>query len=860
MGVTRGFQCARAQGVARPPLPHRRGGGIRAVRGGSHPLPSPVPGDPREPLPPAAGPGEGLEAGDALDIGPARPGDVVDEQTARASVAREAVAGEAGAEAGAGAGGPGREGAPWARALPAVAWEGCYVPVPRGPVPVAGDVVVAGLVALAARAGRVRSEADRTGLGYWNRRQQWLESAAGELHQARLEYEVAEARRRKEREAEMRRAAEAAREAGREREAARREALEARRRAEEALEEQRREFERREREAEAEFARREAEGRERVRERVRERRERERRAVEERREGQARARAEREREEREAEEREEREAEERRLRIREASDRVTMPLSGSVRVWRSPPGTLVDPTGLSADPAAFSATVACGSLSGGSFEETAHFRDEDDALRGGLALCFAVGARAVEGWKGAALVKRLAGAGPLAALDELEAEAFARAAKVRCEAALGRALAAQLEALRGAGGRRARAGAGAAGAAAAPAAARVSAPTTWLAARDEADAAPARLRAARLLVQEGRGDAAARTALRPLVADLREQLGEGLGEGAGGGGPAGAGDPRLAAAPLVLAAWLARVLEERPRGEAGASPWFEQSLTVARRVLADEAAAAGEDVLTPVSDTVARVLGDRHPVAAELERLARGRMSPAERARREAARAAEEERRVARMVEEEWPEYAERARMRAEESEALTPLPEKAWALRNVALASGNPERARAMLRQGLGYLERHLGSDAHPGLLTDMLALAGVCEGRAGEDPAWAAEAAALRRRAAGVVAAAAAAAEAGGDPARAAALLLGAAAELAGPPGGDDAGLAEARLRGEALLASLPGAERDAVARAVAAGGVVRGLAEESEVRLEARRDLEKELEERHRRAPGARGLPPA
>ena len=60
-------------------------------------------------------------------------------------------------------------------------------------------------------------------------------------------------------------------------------------------------------------------------------------------------------------------------------------------------------------------------------------------------------------------------------------------------------------------------------------------------------------------------------------------------------------DPALAAAPLTLAHWLARVMDERPGKEVAASPWFEASVALARAVLKGDADKAEEGALVPVS-------------------------------------------------------------------------------------------------------------------------------------------------------------------------------------------------------------------------------------------------------------------
>ena len=96
-------------------------------------------------------------------------------------------------------------------------------------------------------------------------------------------------------------------------------------------------------------------------------------------------------------------------------------------------------------------------------------------------------------------------------------------------------------------------------------------------------------------------------------------------------------------------------------------------------------APATPDAWLGASEVVAHVLGDAHPLARHVEQLVESGLSSAERTRRRVNREREEEARVQRILEEEWPDYAERARMNADEAEARTPAPEKAWALRNVA-------------------------------------------------------------------------------------------------------------------------------------------------------------------------------
>ena len=94
------------------------------------------------------------------------------------------------------------------------------VPRPFDPVALFGQSVLALAFLFAARSARTQSESDRNGLDYWQRRQQWLASSEGELHKARLQYELKRAAERKEKEKEIMEAAARARQAALEKEKA----------------------------------------------------------------------------------------------------------------------------------------------------------------------------------------------------------------------------------------------------------------------------------------------------------------------------------------------------------------------------------------------------------------------------------------------------------------------------------------------------------------------------------------------------------------------------------------------------------------------------------------------------------------
>ena len=77
---------------------------------------------------------------------------------------------------------------------------------------------------------------------------------------------------------------------------------------------------------------------------------------------------------------------------------------------------------------------------------------------------------------------------------------------------------------------------------------------------------------------------------------------------------------------------------------------------------------------------------------------------------------------AASLLEEEWPDSSDIAAERAAAREANTPLPERIWALRNVAatLALGGPgelARARQLLEKALQLKQESVsGAAEHPG------------------------------------------------------------------------------------------------------------------------------------------------
>lgn len=82
---------------------------------------------------------------------------------------------------------------------------------------------------------------------------------------------------------------------------------------------------------------------------------------------------------------------------------------------------------------------------------------------------------------------------------------------------------------------------------------------------------------------------------------------------------------------------------------------------------------------------------------------------------------------AAQLLEEEWPDEDEVRAARMAVREEATPVPERAWALRNVAstLALGGPgerARARTLLEKAVTLKEQWLDDKEHPGMVMTVL------------------------------------------------------------------------------------------------------------------------------------------
>lgn len=614
---------------------------------------------------------------------------------------------------------------------------------------------------LAARLGRAGAEEARLDVRQLQRRRQRNRALSKELVAARERWLAAE---------EVRAAVEDARRveeaAARAKEEARRKQEEQRRYAEAAAREAervRQEQEMRRKAYDEEQARLDAEYQARV--------EQERRVIEEQRaaaqaaeearrreEAARRAREEEERRARqEAEERERQEAIRRKLEERRALEKqkkqFAFRLDGSVSLSRPPRGTLLP--GPVEREATLRAALVAGTLLGGSREATVDYAGLPEATEALVEAAAQQCRAACDAYATALRLRGMAGEGPLQWMEDPELQHWlavgaARgtvAAAAACEAALGSF---QCASSSGAGGS---SGGGAA---------TFEVRTQYgVLPADHAQYEPAVLDRAVALIEAG--DAAA------ALAALEEQLEAGaesflqdLLPLPAALAPHAAPLGRLLGGALVLAHLLGRMLHTRPAKTSDAPAWFEGAAELMRRRLRELAAGAPKDTLELPALVLRMALGPTNPVAAEVTLLAEANLSPAVRKAREERERQRQVELAARLLEEEWPDVEEIKAARLADAQAKTPVPERVWALRNVArtlaLSSDPAERGRArrLLEQAVLLKQQWAGAPDHPCVLPELLALADVLARGGREWEADAAGVSALLLRVLGSVAAA--------------------------------------------------------------------------------------------------------
>lgn len=180
---------------------------------------------------------------------------------------------------------------------------------------------------------------------------------------------------------------------------------------------------------------------------------------------------------------------------------------------------------------------------------------------------------------------------------------------------------------------------------------------------------------------------------------------------------------------LLCAHLLDRCLHDRPARVSDAPAWFEAAVMMVRSCLQESTSNAGPDTLQASASLLDGVLGKTHPVASIVSHFSEANLSSTKKqARVEKERLAKAEL-AAKLLEEEWPDANELKKARMADKEAKTPIPERVWALRNVAgtLAMGGPTekgQARRLLEQAVLLKQQFANAPDHPGVLPELCAL----------------------------------------------------------------------------------------------------------------------------------------
>ncbi|KAK9815884.1 hypothetical protein WJX72_011277 [[Myrmecia] bisecta] len=286
--------------------------------------------------------------------------------------------------------------------------------------------------------------------------------------------------------------------------------------------------------------------------------------------------------------------------------------------------------------------------------------------------------------------------------------------------------------------------------------------------------------------------------------------------------------PAHMGAALLLAHFLDRMWHDRPSRRVEASPWYEQAAALVKRELRSLTAGEPKDSLLPTSEYISATLGAEHPVAASMAELAEANLSPAAKAARAEKQRLLEAELAAALLEEDWPDRNEIAAAKMAEQEARMPIPERVWALRNVAgtLAmggEGEKARARKLLEQAVRLKQEFAGGPDHPGVLPELDALAAVLE----SEPEWREDAVAVRSRMLKTLADVAQRYLQTGDPASAVILLEAAVREFEDTLGFRHPGITALSKRAEKLFDSLAPEQRQQVAGKRRQAGIAKAVA---------------------------------
>ncbi|CAG9462653.1 unnamed protein product [Pedinophyceae sp. YPF-701] len=201
--------------------------------------------------------------------------------------------------------------------------------------------------------------------------------------------------------------------------------------------------------------------------------------------------------------------------------------------------------------------------------------------------------------------------------------------------------------------------------------------------------------------------------------------------------PAGAGfnvfacgDPVIVTVALAMAALVDRIDRVQASSATNAVGPAEDALQLAADMVRTATQGAPPDSIAPAAATIVRCLPEGHPVAREIVSIASANASAEFKRFVEARLRAAKRRAADRAAEDVFNDRRTSVAGRVLADQAATPIPERVWAMRNVAstLASGGQlGQARKMMEEAVELMEQYLGSDDHPGLLMDLSSLASV-------------------------------------------------------------------------------------------------------------------------------------
>lgn len=249
----------------------------------------------------------------------------------------------------------------------------------------------------------------------------------------------------------------------------------------------------------------------------------------------------------------------------------------------------------------------------------------------------------------------------------------------------------------------------------------------------------AQLDSAVAMLEGGSISSCADSILKPMMEQTEQAFQQGL----------SAPCPQHVGTALALAHFLDHMYHHRPAKRVEASPWFEAANSLVQDLLTQTVKDAPKDSLMPLAQYMHHALSSDHAVTIVVQRLADANLSSATKRRQQEEQKLLEAELAAQLLEEEWPDEDEVRAARMAVREEATPVPERTWALRNVAstLALGGPgerARARSLLEKAVTLKEQWLDSDQHPGLLVELDALGSVLEA----STEWQQDAVAIRAR----------------------------------------------------------------------------------------------------------------